>query len=268
MSDELEQFYKNWQNDRRALIEYDNDCAARKIETILREAPAIHELNLKSAIDFGCGRGKALRVFSEKMNLERAYGFDFSEEAINYAAREFGSDDLEFHRLTTLDIDESIDRIKQVALDKVDCILLIDLLEHVADCKYLLLRLSELTNYFIIKLPIEANILENCLMRNKMYPSTRQYNGHLREFSANTVYYFIRALGLTPISEGLYLYDVKDAQPQTSSRSLGQHLKEGLIALVRRLLSIILHRKLVLALCGPGGYYCIATYNKAHVLSP
>ena len=268
MTNELEQFYENWQNERANLIDFDNDCAARKIGTILREAPLISDLKIKSAIDFGCGRGKGLRNFFDHMKLETAYGFDYSEEAVEYASRNFGSNNLQFHRLTTLDIDQSINSIKKIVSEKVDCILLIDLLEHVADCKYLILRLSELTNYFIIKLPVEVNFVENYLMRNKTYPSTKQYHGHLREFSINSVYYFIRMLGLTPMSEGLYLYDAKDTQPQAIGRSLRQSLKVSLYTLMRNVLSKILHKKLTIALCGSGGYYCIATFNKTHMLNP
>ncbi len=268
MSDELESFYERWQSERTDLIEFDNACAMRKIDAILRNVPDIASLKLKSAIDFGCGRGKALRHFFDNLKLEKAYGFDFSASAIEYASREFGSADVQFRRLATLDVDESIDSIRRVTGGKVDCVLLLDLLEHVADCKYLVSRLSELATHFVIKLPVESNIMENYLFRNKIYPSPRHYNGHLREFTANSVFYFIRELGLTPIAEGLYLYDPHDTAPRASSGSAWQSLKHGAVCGARNILSTLLHKKLFIAICGPGGYYCVATFNKANVLNP
>jgi len=85
VSNELEVFYERWQSDRLHLIDFDNACAIRKIDTILRNVPEISSLKLKSAIDFGCGRGQALRHFFDELKLERAFGFDFSEVAVDYA---------------------------------------------------------------------------------------------------------------------------------------------------------------------------------------
>ena len=268
VSNPLESFYEHWQSDRTDLIEYDNGCATRKVDTILRNVPGIRALNLRSAVDFGCGRGQALRHFSDQLKLERAHGFDFSAAAVEYAAQKFGSSDVQYHRLTSLDIDASIEAMKRTIGGRVDCVLLLDLLEHVADCKYLVSRLSELTTHFIIKLPVEANLLENYLLRNKVYPSTKQYNGHLREFNANTVFYFVRELGLTPLAEGLYLYVAADTPPQPRAASPWQWLKRAAINTLRNTLAVILHKKLFMTLCGQGGYYCIATFDKSNVLNP
>lgn len=268
MSTELESFYSSWQKDRAELIDYDNGCAVRKVETVLRHVPSIASLGIRTAIDFGCGRGQALRHFSERMQLERAYGFDFSAEAIEYASRVFGSREVQFQRLSTLDIDASVDAIKRAVPGGVDCILLLDLLEHVANCKHLVARLGELAKYFVIKLPVEANILDNYIFRNKVYPSTTHYNGHLREFNANSVFYFVRELGFTPLAEGLYLYDRADVAPQFARLPLLRSIKHGTVTGLRKLLSLILHKKLFITVCGPGGYYCVATFDPANVLNP
>ncbi len=268
MSNPLESFYEHWQDERTDLIEYDNGCATRKIDTILRNVSDIHSLNLKSALDFGCGRGRALSYFCDQMKLEKAYGFDFSQAAVDYASRNFGSSEVQFHRLSTLDVDDGVDNIKSIVVEKVDCVLLLDLLEHVADCKHLVSRLSELTTHFVIKLPVESNILENYLLRNKVYPSTNHYNGHLREFTVNSVFYFVRELGLTPQAEGLYLYAPEDTPAQAGKASVWQWFKHSAVDVLRKFLAAILHKKLFIAICGGGGYYCIATFNKANVLNP
>jgi SAM-dependent methyltransferase len=267
VTNELETFYSNWQNHRTDLVTFDNECAIRKIDTIVRNVPELPSLALKSAVDFGCGRGQALRHFVDQLKLERGYGFDFSAAAVDYAARQFGSSEVQFHRQATLDIDESIESMKRVLPGKADCVLLIDLLEHVPDCKHLVARLSEVATYFVIKLPVEFNLFENYFFRNKIYPSPTHYNGHLREFSANSVFYFIRELGLTPIAEGLYLYDAADAAPQTGL-SWMLRVKNGAVCAVRKVLSVLLHKKLFLTVIGPGGYYCVATFNAKNVLNP
>lgn len=268
MSNSLKEFYLSWSNKSIDMIEYDNESAVRKIDVVLNGMPIIRDLNIKKIIDFGCGYGKALQNCVARLNLGKSYGFDFSEIAINYATSNFGSDVLEYHRLMDLDIDKNINFIKSITGGEVDCILLIDLLEHVPDCINLMLKLSELTNLFIIKLPIEENILIN-YMQNKGYPSTKEGNGHLREFSANTVYYFIRKIGLTPIAEGIHIYDWRDSYPPPPVKLTTRHfLIRNTIKLFQMTMALLLPKKIYIRLCGPGSYYCVATFNKEHILNP
>jgi SAM-dependent methyltransferase len=266
VSDQLESFYARWHSGRTELIDYDNACAIRKVDTIVRNVPQLASLGLRSAIDFGCGRGRALRHFFDKLHLQRAYGFDFSQTAVDYATAMCGSAEVRYHRLRSLDIDDSIEFISDIA-GKVDCVLLLDLLEHVPDCQLLVSRLAEVATYFVIKLPVEANLLDNYVLRHKIYPSTRHYNGHLREFNANSVFYFVRKLGLTPLAEDLYRYDPDDL-PSAGDLSLSSSIKHVVAGLGRAVLGAILHKKLFIAVCGPGGYYCVATFNRGNVLNP
>ena len=118
-----------------------------------------------------------------------------------------------------------------------------------------------------IKLPVEANLLDNYVLRHKIYPSTGHYDGHLREFNANSVFYFIRKLGLTPLAEGLYRYHPEDVQ-SARNLSLSGSVKDVVVRVARALLGAVLHKKLFIAVCGPGGYYCVATFNRGNVLNP
>lgn len=90
--------------------------------------------------------------------------------------------------------------------------LLIDLLEHVPDCRALVASLAKFTKYFLIKLPVESSVLDNYILP-KEYPGPLHSNGHLRGFDANRVHYFIRQLGLTPLFESLYVYHLEDIFP-------------------------------------------------------
>lgn len=268
MNNGLEEFYQSWSNKSKDMIEYDNGSAVRKIDVVLNRLPVVRDLKIKTMIDFGCGYGKALQNCTERLNLEKAYGFDFSEIAIDYAASNFESAKLEYHRLMSLDLDESIKFMKSITGGRIDCILLIDLLEHVPDCKNLMLKLSELTDLFIVKLPIEENIIDNYLGR-KGYPSTKQGNGHLREFNANTVYYFIRNIGLTPIAEGLHIYDFRDSYPPLRVKlTFLKSLRRNAIKYFRMTVSLFVPKKIYIRLFGPGSYYCVAKFDKKHILNP
>jgi len=268
-SNSLEKFYQVWSGNSENVIHYINEAAIRKIEAIFEGMPDILALEIKTMIDFGCGYGRALHCCAEKLGVEKAYGFDYSGMAIEYAVNNFGSDKIQYNQLETLETEENIRKIQSVVGGgKVDCILLIDLLEHVPDCKKLITELSKITNYFIIKLPVEESILNNYLIR-KVYPSSNHYNGHLREFNANSVHYFIRVLGLTPISEGLYAYDVRDSNPVTARQSsLLRNVAKKMLQVSLGLFSVILPKKIFIRLFGNGGYYCVATFKSEHILNP
>lgn len=269
MSD-LEEFYQTWSDNPEHIVRYINEAAVRKIDAMLAGMPAVGEQAIATLIDFGCGYGKSLSYCAERLGAGKAYGFDFSEKAIEYAKHNFGSSSVQFAQLKTLDPEESARSIQSlIGGEKVDCVLLIDLLEHVPDCTRLIAELSKVAKFFLIKLPVEENVLNNYVLR-KNYPSSVHNNGHLREFNANSVYYFVRALGLTPLAEGLYIYDERDSYPVTDTRRLGllKRVAKRLLRLALRVFSVLLPRKIFIRLFGNGGYYCLATFKPEHVLRP
>lgn len=269
MNNKLEEFYQSWSDKTENIIKYHNEAAVRKVDVILNGMPEIRELPIRSILDFGCGYGKALQNCAERLAVEKAYGFDFSGQAIDYANANFAASGLNYYRLQTLNIDENVKFIRStISSGKVDCILLIDLLEHIPDCERLILKLSELTDYFVIKLPIEENVIDNYLL-NKKYPSSKHYNGHLREFTVNSVHYFIRRIGLTPIAEGVHIYSFKDSYPpQMVKTKLLRNFMRNLLKWLRMALARMLPLKIYIRLIGPGSYYCVATFNKEHILNP
>lgn len=268
MNNELSEFYQSWSNKEPWLINYESEAASRKVDTLLKGMPALLDLNIKSAVDFGCGYGKALQDFYKKAKLEKAYGFDVSENGINYARQNFASGGLQFYQFKTLDIHENVQLIKSEIGTSVDAVLLIDLLEHIPDCNNLLLHLSDIAKYFVVMLPIESNIIDNYFL-NKSYPSTKHYNGHVREFNVNSVHYFVRQLGLTPIAEGIHIYDFRDSYPpQPSGPVTLRGIARKSLKYLRMILASLLPKKIYLRLVGPGAYYCVATFNKEHILKP
>jgi ubiquinone/menaquinone biosynthesis C-methylase UbiE len=265
--DKNEKFYEEWSNKTPEEISYDIMAAIRKAKIIASSMPNGMTSNINSILDFGCGYGAFVKHFQDALKIPKAIGVDFSSSAINVANKQFANGSLAFYRLQTLDISKNSDFLLSIIPNKVDCILLIDLLEHVPNCKDLIANLSKFTKYFIIKLPIESSFFDNYIL-TKEYPGSTHSNGHLREFDANNVHYFIRQLGLTPIFESLYVYNIQDIfPPQFNVYSTRQKIIRFSLKNFKRLMMTFLPKKLFLRVIGGGGYFCLATYNEQNILS-
>lgn len=264
----LENFYESWSSKSAAEIEYDIEASIRKAEVIASSLPHDITQNIRSVLDFGCGYGALLHHFQSRLGVSKGVGVDFSASAIEIANKKFEGDTLKFYKLETLDIAENAKYLDSILPEGADCVLLIDLLEHVPDCKTLVSSLAKFTKYFIIKLPVESSFVDNYVLP-KEYPSSVHSNGHLREFDANNVHYFIRQLGLTPLYETLYVYHPRDAFPPCpANATFKQRVVRGIIIAFKRMASWLLPRKLFLRLVGGGGYFCIATFDQSHILNP
>lgn len=269
MNKNLENFYSNWSDKSDDLVQYDNACAVRKVDALVEGLPILKAMNFDTVVDFGCGYGKALQNFKVRHGVKKAYGFDFSESAIAHARKFFSESSIEYHQLQTLDIEKNIVQIKMAMEgNKADCIMLFDLLEHVPDCVQLVTKLSEIGTHFLIKLPIEEVFLNNYLLK-KTYPSTTQSNGHLREFTVNSVHYFIRRLGLTPLAEGVHIYNFRDSfPPQPAGGPRLAMLKRHVLKTALIVLAALFPKRIYIRLFGPGSYYCLATFSAEHILRP
>ena len=267
---DLERFYESWSSKSTDAIEYDIAASMRKADVILTHVPANYLREIRTVMDFGCGYGGLLQRFVDRMRttIEMAVGVDYSEIAIDIATRRFKREALEYCKLPHLNISENLDFLRHTIPNGVDCILLIDLLEHVPDCKALVSSLATFTRFFIVKLPVESSIFDNYIFP-KEYPSSVHSNGHLREFDANSVYYFVRQLGLTPIFEALYVYDIDDIfPPQPAGSTLKQATVRWLMRAFKGIAAQVLPRKLFLRCIGGGGYFCLATFDQMHMLNP
>ena len=261
MKNNLDDFYEKWSSTDPDKLLLDNSSATRKFLTLINSLPILNSLEIKNILDYGCGYGKLLFEYVEKFNLINSYGFDYSLNAINYASKEFSNESITYKKLHSLDNYENVEYIKSVANTHFDAVLLIDLLEHVPKCQDLIIRLSTFVKYFIIILPLEKNIVDNYILK-KEYPSTIHSNGHLREFDVNSVFYFIRKLGFTPVQESYRVYDFRDSFPPTKYFSL----KRLISKYTRMCFYLILPTKLYLKIIGYGTYCCVATFNEDHIL--
>lgn len=267
---DLKQFYEEWSSKSDEGIDFDLRAAERKADTIVRLVPNQLLDSLHHLIDFGCGYGAViLRLKQLRADcIHSALGLDFSETAVNVARARNDSEAVRYEKLPALDVRDNMSFLRTQVKGCVDAILLIDLLEHVPDCQALIAELAPLTRLFLIKLPVESSLFDNYLLP-KEYPGSTHSNGHLREFDANNVHYFIRSLGLTPVFETLYRYDTDDSFPPVRPGiSLKSRLARLVIRAVKTVLSWLLPTKLFLRVVGGGGYLCIATYHAQHLLKP
>ncbi|MES2770829.1 MAG: class I SAM-dependent methyltransferase [Pseudomonadota bacterium] len=267
---DLSRFYAEWSSKSAQDIAFDIGSAERKAEAMLRLIPSPLLGSLRRLLDFGCGYGALILNLQRLLptNIESALGIDFSEAAITVARARCDHPSLRYEKLPQLDIRDNMTFLEEHLSDGVDAILLIDLLEHVPDCRSLIAALAPFTRLFLIKLPVESSLLDNYLLP-KEYPSSTHSNGHLREFDANNVHYFIRSLGLTPVFETLYRYESVDSfPPLPAGTSIKRRFARQLIKSIKTLLSWLLPTKLFLRLVGGGGYLCVASFNAQHVLKP
>lgn len=267
---DLTGFYAEWSSKSADGIDFDIRSAERKAEAIVKLVPRLVLDSLHRMLDFGCGYGAVLLGLNRLRPdlVESALGVDFSGAAIDVARLRCDNPSIRYEKLPALDIRDNMDFLQARLGCRVDAILLIDLLEHVPDCRSLIAELAPYTRLFLIKLPVESSVLDNYVLP-KEYPSSTHSNGHLREFDANSVYYFIRSLGLTPVFETLYRYEPEDSFPPVpSGTSLKGRLVRFVIKSVKTGLSWMLPTKLFLRLVGGGGYICVASYNAQHVLNP
>lgn len=264
----LEDFYAAWSNKDRQAIEGDIAAAGRKLSAIASGLAAQSLEGISRCVEVGCGYGGFIAALHERWGLEAALGVDFSATAIEYAQQRFVREGLSFHRCTSLDPQQTADLVRNKVCGTVDCIALIDVLEHIPDALAFVRAMAVVCPRFLIKLPVESSWFDNYCMP-KEYPGSRHSNGHVREFDADSVFYFVRQLGLTPVDERLYIYDMEDAfPPPPSGASFKGRMFRQAIMMFKRLARVLLPAKWFLRLVGGGGYYCVAYFNEAHVLRP
>jgi SAM-dependent methyltransferase len=254
----LEKLYDSWSRKENYKVFHDIQCAREKAD-ILADLLKINDIHLRNVVDIGCGYGAFLNRFLEIQHSVQGVGFDYSSDAVIFAKTHFGNDRLTFQALGSLEIEDIVQAIRQIG--RQDCVFLIDILEHISNCRLFVKALSEVVDLFVIKLPLERSMFDNFIL-NKEYPSILHSNGHLREFDVDDVHVFIRSLGLVPIAETVMIYrGLKASFPPQINQSFKQRLVRFLIWLFKLVCSLILPKKLFLYFIGGGSYYAILRYQ-------
>ena len=143
--------------------------------------------------EIGCGYGGVLYHFSSILEKEygikvEALGIDLSAEAVGIAKKAYG-DQIRFFCGDVDDMEE-----------RVDIMLLADVVEHVEDAVTFLKRANEKSKWLLVRFPLENNVW-NILFRKKRY--LLEKHGHLH------FYTFGSALRLLEKVGGLRIYETR-----------------------------------------------------------
>jgi SAM-dependent methyltransferase len=146
--------------------------APHKVDDVLRSI-ARASLRPTSVCDIGCGIGEVLAQLHIRLTLERAVGYDVSQYAIT-RARKRETDGLRF-------------RVGDPTLDgeSFDLMLMLDVIEHVADPVAFLTRVKDKAPLAIMNIPLELSAQK--VLRGRSLARGRRGLGHLHYFNEHLV---------------------------------------------------------------------------------
>lgn len=181
---------------------------AQQIRTIL----ARNKLDPSTICEVGCGAGEILHQLSRGMPTTRFTGYEISPQALELC-RTRQSDRIEFRLGNVTD-----------AGTRFDCVLCIDVLEHVDDYLGFVRSIRPTANYTIFHIPLELSI--SSVLRDAMMTARAQV-GHLHYFTKSTALATLEHCG----------YEIIDHFYTTAFRDLpSRRISESLARLPRRLL--------------------------------
>jgi len=194
---------------------------------LVRDALKRQNLQPGSIVEVGCGAGKVIMKLRQFLPEAELHGFDIAP-----AAAQFWPDSAANGVQFTLgDFLSSIDK-------RYDVVLLLDVIEHLANPFEFLLRLRPRGRYFVFHIPLDLSALN--ILRERPLLYVRAKVGHL--------HYFTRSLALALLEECGYV--VLDAQFTGAAFSAPQRDWKGrLMGLLRRM-SYAVHRDFAVRLLG------------------
>ena len=145
--------------------------------------------NRKYVIEIGCGAGGVIYNFS-KLLIDQGVdnipvGYDISPVAIEMANEKYGKD-VKFSCAKKIDIKQD-----------VAVVLLVDVLEHVEEPGAFMCSNKELSDYFLIRLPLDKSLWN--IVLNKL-PKLQRELGHLHYFTYSSAISFVRKEGMDILS--------------------------------------------------------------------
>ena len=185
----------------------DSPWKARVIHDLLRR----NTVNAKEVVEIGCGAGGILEQLSLlEPSVAQFRGYDISPQAIQLAKRK-ETEKTRFFQQDFLSTDE-----------KGELILIIDVLEHIADFYGFLAKLKAKGRQFVFHIPLDASC--RSLLKPWTIKQQRDAVGHLHYFSEEMVLWFLKDTQYDVI-DWVYTKPVTDTQP---SRSFMQGIKKHL----------------------------------------
>lgn len=190
---------------------------------------ALKRQNLQpgSIAEVGCGAGKVLTALRQFLPETDLHGFDIAPAVARFWPESAGNG-LQFTLGDFLTCGEN----------RYDVVLLLDVIEHLANPFEFLLRVRPRGRYFVLHIPLDLSALN--ILRERPLLYVREKVGHL--------HYFTKSLALALLEECGYI--VLDAQFTGAAFSAPQRDWKGrLMGLLRRM-SYAVHREFAVRLLG------------------
>ncbi|UGY17347.1 class I SAM-dependent methyltransferase [Bradyrhizobium septentrionale] len=159
---------------------HDEDAAgkAEKIAKIVRA----NNITCRTIVDVGCGVGGVLTALLQQdiFRDSTAVGYDIAPYAVS-VAKQRARDNLSFHCGDFLQTNESY-----------DCLLCIDVFEHIDDYMGFLRKLRGRSKYYVFHIPLDLNVLS--VLRDQPLQKRKEV-GHLHYFDRATALATLRDTG-------------------------------------------------------------------------
>lgn len=169
-----------------------NDVESFRKAKALDEFLKIQGYSPKSIVDFGCGGGGFIKEYFKLRSVDNAlngYGIDLNPDAISYANSVNNDNRLSFFN----------EDITKIPLDNhYDLITCIHVLEHIHSWEELLIKLTSLSDYVYIVVPLEASVWHS-LRSNVLLNQYKKY-GHINFYNAEYLKYRIEELGINVVA--------------------------------------------------------------------
>ena len=198
----------------------DSPWKAAQIEKMLKR----NDLNPSSFCEVGCGAGEILRQLSLKLDAREFVGYETSPDAFALCA-ERQSERVRFFLRDVLN--EAV---------RHDCLLCIDVFEHVEDYMGFIRGLREKGEYKIFHIPLDVSV--SSVLTGSMLRARREV-GHLHYFTPDTALATLRDCGYE-VLDFFYTPAFADLPGKTFRAKLARWPRFALYAVSPKLLSTLL----------------------------
>jgi D-arabinose 1-dehydrogenase-like Zn-dependent alcohol dehydrogenase len=180
----------------------DSGWKAEVISALLKK----NKVHAQTVAEVGCGAGGILHCLQQQFTDTSFSGYDISPQAITLAQK-FSSERLQFFNEDFLQKENTAD----------DLVLVIDVIEHVADFYGFLNRLRAKGKQFIFHIPLDVSC--RTVHKPHVLLQQRQSVGHIHFFTRQMVEWALQDTGYQ-ITDWVYTKPVTDIAPADSFKRL------------------------------------------------
>lgn len=193
-----------------------------------------------SICEVGCGAGGCLARLRDHYFDNRLIGYDIAPAAERFWTR-FSGRNIEFH----------LGDFTEVNRDRYDVLLLLDVIEHVADPHTFLMQLRGVASYYVFHIPLDLSALS--ILREKPILHVREKVGHIHYFTKNLALALLRECG----------YHVKAWRYSGAAQTSPQKTIKTMLARFPRMLAYWINKDVGVRLLGGETLLTLATVHDA-----